>query len=62
MKTVESHNAELTGRIAFVEMPPIPEEYWKFLELAHAQAALLTGVPVEGSKASVDRVSVDKDI
>ncbi len=62
MKTAESHNAELTGRITFVEMPPIPEECLKFLEAQYAQAQILTGVPVKRSKASADRISVDKDI
>jgi hypothetical protein len=59
MKTAESHNADLTGRITFVEMPVIPEEAWKWIEevqkqneAASAKNELLTHVRVEGTETS----------
>lgn len=45
MKTVEAHNAELTGRITFLQMPPIPEEALEFIEEAQKAAERISGEP-----------------
>ena len=61
MKTAESHNAELTGCIKFLPMPPLPKEALKFikeaqlaLEKLSAKTELLTGVHVEGTTPSTE--------
>lgn len=43
VKTVEQHNAELTGRIHFLPIPPLPAEAWKFIEEAQKANEEVTG-------------------
>jgi hypothetical protein len=55
MKTAESHNAELTGCIHILPMPPLPPEAWQFIEdaqkameRASASNELLADLPIKG--------------
>lgn len=60
MKTAESHNAELTGSIHILPMPPIPAEAWKFIEEAQKANERITGASDAKTKLRPD-VHVEGD-